>query len=87
MKIAILGAMREEIEPILEHFGERGNTTWGTGNGLADMMETVNRARASIEINRQMDPQDVFTKGIFICFDGRNRVIISKNDEGQGKME
>ena len=22
MKIAILGAMREEIEPILEHFGE-----------------------------------------------------------------
>lgn len=72
---------------ILEHFGERGNTTWGTGNGLADMMETVSRARASIEINRQMDPQDVFTKGIFICFDGRNRVMISKNDEGQGKME
>ena len=72
---------------ILEHFGERGNTTWGTGNGLADMMETVNRARASIEINRQMDPQDVFTKGIFICFDGRNRVMISKNDEDQGKME
>ena len=24
---------------ILDHFGERGNTTWGTGNGLADMME------------------------------------------------
>lgn len=72
---------------ILEHFGERGNTTWGTGNGLADMMETVSRARASIEINRQMDPQDVFTKGIFICFDGRNRVMISKNDEDQGKME
>ena len=72
---------------ILEHFGERGNTTWGTGNGLADMMETVSRARASIEINRQMEPQDVFTKGIFICFDGRNRVMISKNDEDQGKME
>lgn len=72
---------------ILEHFGERGNTTWGTGNGLADMMETVSRARASIEINRQMDPQDVFTKGIFICFDGRNRVMINKSDEGQGAME
>lgn len=67
---------------ILEHFGERGSTTWGTGNGLADMMETLNRVKASIEINMDMKPEDVFTKGIYICFDGKNMVNVVKKGEG-----
>lgn len=66
---------------ILERFGERGNTTWGTGNGLADLMETVNRVQASIEINTEMAPEDVFTKEISICFDGKGNVNIVKKDE------
>ena len=66
---------------ILERFGERGNTTWGTGNGLADLMETVNRVQASIEIHTEMAPEDVFTKEISICFDGNGNVNIVKKDE------
>lgn len=65
---------------ILERFGERGNTTWGTGNGLADLMETLNRVEASIEINTDLDPTDVFTKEIYICFDGKADVKVGKKD-------
>lgn len=72
---------------VLEHFGERGNTTWGTGNGLADLMETVNRVSASVAINTELDPDDVFKKEISICFDGKNDVSIVKKDEKQGNME
>lgn len=62
---------------VLERFGERGNTTWGTGNGLADMMETVKRAHASIEVNTKLRPADVFAKVISICFDGKEQVEVA----------
>lgn len=65
---------------VLERFGERGNTTWGTGNGLADLMDTLKRVHASIEINTEMAPGDVFTKEICICFDGEDRVKIPHKD-------
>lgn len=68
-------------DQILERFGERGNTTWGTGNGIADMMETVNRVHASIEINMEMDPGDVFTKELSICFDGNDDFHVVKKSE------
>ena len=68
---------------ILERFGERGNTTWGTGNGLADMMDTLKRVHASIEVNTEMAPGDVFTKEICICFDREDRVKIPHNDKEQ----
>ena len=72
---------------VLERFGERGNTTWGTGNGIADMMETLRRVHASIEINMDMDAGDVFTKGIFICFDGEDNVNITQRREYPGDAE
>lgn len=72
---------------VLERFGERGNTTWGTGNGIADMMETLRRVHASIEINMDMDAGDVFTKGIFICFDGEDNVNITHRREYPGDAE
>lgn len=72
---------------VLERFGERGNTTWGTGNGIADMMETLRRVHASIEINMDMDAGDVFTKGIFICFDGEDNVNITQRKEYPGDAE
>ncbi len=70
---------------ILERFGERGNTTWGTGNGLADMMDTLKRVHASIEVNTEMAPGDVFTKEICICFDREDRVKIPHNDKEQNE--
>jgi signal transduction histidine kinase len=63
---------------VLEHFGERGQTTWGTGNGLADTIETLGRAGASLELCQDMQKQDVFTKCIAIRFDGRGTVEIKK---------
>ena len=71
---------------ILERFGERGNTTWGTGNGLADLMETLNRVQASIEVNTDIAPDDVFTKEIYICFDGKNTVNIVKKDKDDSEI-
>lgn len=62
---------------VLERFGERGNTTWGTGNGIADMMETLKRVHASIEVNTKLGQEDVFEKVISICFDGKDRVEIA----------
>lgn len=70
---------------VLERFGERGNTTWGTGNGLADMMDTLKRVHASVEVNTEMAPGDVFTKEICICFDGEDRVKIPHNDKEQNE--
>lgn len=72
---------------ILEHFGERGYTTWGTGNGLADLMDTVTRVHGSIEINMDMDPGDVFTKEIYICFDGKNTINIVKKENAQREID
>ena len=72
---------------VLEHFGERGNTTWGTGNGLADMMETLKRVGASVEIQTRMNEQDTFSKGIYLCFDGQNQFRITPADEKQAGSE
>lgn len=68
---------------ILDHFGERGNTTWGTGNGLADLMGTVNRVHASIEVNTELAPEDVFTKEISICFDGKENLNILQKEKNK----
>ena len=57
---------------ILDAIGMRSNTLRETGNGLADLMDTLRRVHASIEIDTAMDPVDVFTKGIYICFDGKD---------------
>ena len=56
---------------VLSHLGERGNKEAGTGNGLADMMEILNRVKASLEITTMESKNDIFTKKICICFDGK----------------
>lgn len=56
---------------VLSHLGERRNEEAGTGNGLADMMETLDRVKASLEIAPLKNENDIFTKRIRICFDGR----------------
>ncbi len=59
---------------ILEKFGERGNTTWGTGNGIADLVESLRRVHGSVEVVPETDPEDIFTKEICIRFDGSGRI-------------
>ena len=62
-------------EEILEKLGTRGNTTWGTGNGIADLMESLQRVRASFEIIPEPDPDDIFTKEVCIRFDGKGALM------------
>ena len=59
---------------VLEKLGERGNTTWGTGNGIADVVESLRRVQASLEIISESDPNDIFTKEVCIRFDGKGTV-------------
>lgn len=54
---------------ILEHLGERGNTTDGTGNGIADTVETLRHYRASFVIEPIESGTDIYTKCIHIAFD------------------
>lgn len=56
---------------ILEHMGERGNTTDGTGNGLADTIETLGHYHASFAIESIEPGADIYTKCVHIAFDGR----------------
>ena len=56
---------------ILEHMGERGNTTDGTGNGLADTIETLGHYHASFAIEPIEPGADIYTKCVRIAFDGR----------------
>ncbi len=55
---------------ILENLGERGNTTDGTGNGLADTVETLRHYGASFAIEPIEPGTDIYTKCIHIAFDG-----------------
>lgn len=61
---------------ILKRFGERGNTTTGTGNGLADTVNTLRTYDASIEIEAIDPGTDIYTKCVRICFDGKNEIHI-----------
>lgn len=56
---------------VLSHLGERRNEEAGTGNGLADMMETLDRVKASLAIEPLDQSGDIFTKKICIRFDGK----------------
>lgn len=57
---------------VFDHLGERRNEEAGTGNGLADIVRVLDRVQASIAITPIDNPDDVFTKRICVCFDGRS---------------
>ena len=63
-------------EKILEHFGERGNTTGGTGNGIADTVGTLNRYHASFALELIEPETDIYTKCIHIAFDGKGTFLL-----------
>ena len=66
---------------ILSEFGKRGNTEGGTGHGLADMLEIIEKYQASYQLAEYEDTGG-FTKGITITWDSLNRrVLNSKRKE------
>lgn len=63
-------------QEILSRFGQRGSTTDGTGNGIADILEVLAKCNASLSI-RQGDTGE-YTKSITILFDGHGRIELPK---------
>lgn len=73
---------------VLDHFGQRGITTGGTGNGLADMVELLTEHQASLLIRENESDKSAYRKGIMIIFDGQNRrELISYRDLKQLKSK
>ncbi|MCI9217581.1 MAG: hypothetical protein HFG95_11015 [Dorea sp.] len=61
---------------ILKHLGERGNTTGGTGHGIADVFEALHKSRGSFILDQNLPGGNVFTKGIYIVFDRKGEVKV-----------
>lgn len=61
---------------ILKHLGERGNTTGGTGHGIADIFEVLHGSHGSFILDQSLPEGNVFTKGIYIVFDRRGDVEV-----------
>lgn len=61
---------------ILKHLGERGNTTGGTGHGIADIFEILQKNHGSFILDQNLSGGNVFTKGIYIVFDKRGDVKV-----------
>lgn len=63
-------------EYVLKHLGERGVTTDGTGHGMADIFEVLERNRISYVLNQDLPKGGIFTKSICLVFDDKgNREI------------
>lgn len=54
-------------ESILKEFGKRGLTTGGTGEGLANMMDTLQRYQISLTITEYEETEE-FSKCMNFCF-------------------
>lgn len=64
-------------EYVLDHLGERGVTTGGTGHGISDIFEALHRGKMSFFLNQRLPEESIFTKGICITFDGQEKVSIN----------
>lgn len=56
---------------ILNEFGKRGNTEDGTGNGISDTIEFLERYHATYRLT-EYENNHTFSKGISIIWDGKN---------------
>lgn len=56
---------------VLEHLGERGVTTDGTGHGMADIFEVLECNQISYLLNQDLPTGSIFTKSISLVFDGQ----------------
>ena len=86
LEIAVMDNGVEIPLHVLETFGKRGVTTGGTGNGLADIWEFVQDAKASLRVDEFEGTADLFTKKISIIFDKKHICYLnssrSKNVNG-----
>lgn len=64
-------------EYVLEHLGKRGVTTGGRGHGISDIFEALHRGKMSFLLNQLLPKESIFTKGICITFDGREKISIN----------
>ncbi|OYP32234.1 hypothetical protein CG709_06545, partial [Lachnotalea glycerini] len=82
--LLIMGCVNEALEVeiyddgvtfpihILNEFGKRGNTDGGTGHGIAEMLDILNRYNASYKLT-EYDGDMGFTKGISIIWNNQNQ--------------
>lgn len=63
-------------EYVLKNFGKRGITTYetGTGNGLADVLKSLEIGKVSLLLKTNLAEENIFTKGISLVFDGEGKV-------------
>lgn len=59
---------------VLSRLGERGNTTGGTGNGLADILEILRYSGGSMRIESCSAVTRGYTKVIKVIFDGNGEI-------------
>lgn len=69
LEIAVVDNGEEFPLHVIEAFGRRGVTSWGTGNGLADMMEFAEETGASICVEEFDGKTNSFTKKVSMIFD------------------
>ena len=69
LEIAVVDNGEEFPLHVIEAFGKRGVTSWGTGNGLADMMEFAEETGASICVEEFDGKTNTFTKKVSMIFD------------------
>ena len=72
---------------ILEKFGERGLTTGGTGNGLADIAEMLKDYKISLVIKENESGSSTYVKGFMLVFDGKNRRELRTCRSGKEKLK
>ena len=71
-------------QKIIANFGERGMTTDGTGNGLADLVDFVKDIKASVYLEEMME-EGTFTKKIVLVFDQKEEHIFNSDRDFKEK--
>ena len=69
LEIAVVDNGEEFPLHVIEAFGRRGVTSWGTGNSLADMVEFAQETGASICVEEFDGKTNSFTKKVSMIFD------------------
>lgn len=66
---------------MLRHFGQRGLTTGGSGHGLADLREIMERCKGSITVT-EYGEESSYTKAISLVMDGQGMLRIHSAPSG-----
>lgn len=72
---------------VLEHFGRRGLTTGGTGEGIANMLEILQKYRAGLIIEEFSLEKSDCSKCITLRFGGNFEVTLHTSRDIQLKIE